>query len=205
MDKRVVIAVAGGSGSGKSTLVRQLSDMFGAAVAVLRQDDYYKPHSGLSFDERKALNYDSPDAFDTELLESHISALKNGEGVDVPIYDFARHDRSGLTHRVEPADVLIVDGIYLLADERLRSLSDLRVFIDADADMRLIRRIKRDVNERGRDLDGIIEQYVATVKPMHEAHIEPSRKFADVIVPMGGCNAAAVDMISKYISRCLSH
>ena len=205
MNKRVVIAIAGGSGSGKSTLVRQLSDMFGSAVAVLRQDDYYKTHGELSIAERRTLNYDSPDAFDTELLASHIKALKAGKGVDVPTYDFAKHDRRTETHRVEPADVLLVEGIYLLADERLRALSDLRVFIDADADMRLIRRIKRDVNERGRDLDGVIEQYVATVRPMHEAHIEPSKKFADVIVPMGGFNAAAVDMIGKCISRYLSN
>lgn len=193
--KPLIIGIAGGSGSGKTTLAERIAAHFGDRVAVLRHDDYYKAQSALSLSERATLNYDHPDAFETDLLVRHLTALSQGEEVDAPIYDYTVHDRSGNTRRVEPRDVILLEGILILSDEALRALLDIKLYVDTDADVRILRRIARDVKGRGRSLDSVISQYLATVKPMHEAFVEPSKKHADVIVPEGGENAVAFALI----------
>ena len=195
MKKPLIIGIAGGSGSGKTTLAERIAAHFGDSVATLRHDDYYKEQKGLSLAERAAINYDHPDAFDTELLISHLEALTRGVAVDAPIYDYTIHDRSEATRRVEPREVILLEGILILENEALRSLLDIKLFVDTDADVRILRRITRDVKGRGRSLDSVIGQYLATVKPMHEAFVEPSKKHADLIVPEGGENAVAFEMI----------
>lgn len=193
--KPLIIGIAGGSGSGKTTLAERIAAHFGDRVAMLRHDDYYKAQSALTLAERATLNYDHPDAFDTDLLVSHLAALAKGEAVDVPIYDYTVHDRSDATRRVTPRDVILLEGILILADAQLRELLDIKLYVDTDADVRILRRITRDVKGRGRSLDSVIDQYLATVKPMHEAFVEPSKKYADVIVPEGGENAVAFEFI----------
>ncbi len=193
--KPLIIGIAGGSGSGKTTLAERIAAHFGDSVAILRHDDYYRAQSALTLAERATLNYDHPDAFDTDLLVSHLSSLAKGEAVDTPIYDYTIHDRSETSRHVEPRDVILLEGILILADEGLRSLLDIKLFVDTDADVRILRRITRDVKGRGRSLDSVISQYLATVKPMHEAFVEPSKKYADVIVPEGGENAVAFELI----------
>lgn len=201
MADMLIIGVAGGSGSGKSTIVRLIAEKFGDAVTVLRHDDYYKAQHVLSPAERARQNYDCPEAFDTALMAEHIAALRAGQAIDCPVYDYTIHDRSGETRRIEPHRVLLIDGILVLADARLRELMDIRIFVDTDADVRILRRIRRDVNKRQRTLESVIEQYMATVKPMHEAYVEPSRKYADIIIPEGGHNLVALDMLENRIRQ----
>lgn len=195
-----VIGVAGGTGSGKSTLVRRLQEAFvGDDVATICHDYYYKAHPELTYEERTKLNYDHPRAFDTEMMVEHISALKNNVPIEHPVYSFVDHDRTKETVLVKPSKVLIVDGILIFENKQLRDLMDIKVFVDTDADIRLARRILRDVKERGRSMESVITQYTNTVKPMHEEFVEPSKKYADVIIPEGGFNSVAVAMLIRSI------
>ena len=202
MLKPLIIGIAGGSGSGKSTVAKNVADFLTtSSVAFIDMDAYYKNFSSLSLDERKKLNWDHPDAFDYDLLCAHLEALSAREAIDKPEYDFLTHLRSAEHTRVEPADVVVIDGILLFVDARVRELCDVKVFVDADADIRLIRRIERDTHVRGRPLDEIIEQYLSTVQPMHNEFVEPSKRYADVIVPRGGHNSVAIEMIIAKIQR----
>lgn len=195
-----VIGVAGGTGSGKSTLVKQLQEAFcDDDVATLCHDYYYKAHSELSYEERTKLNYDHPAAFDTDMLVEHIRALKSNVPIEHPVYSFVEHNRTAERVLVRPSRVIIVDGILIFENEELRNLMDIKVFVDTDADIRLARRILRDVCERGRTMHSVIEQYTNTVKPMHEQFVEPSKRYADVIIPEGGFNSVAVGMLIHNI------
>ncbi len=195
-----VIGVAGGTGSGKSTLVRCLQEAFkDDDVATLCHDYYYKAHPELTYDERTKLNYDHPAAFDTDMLVEHIRALKNNVPIEHPVYSFVEHNRTEETVAVKPSRVIIVDGILIFEHRELRELMDIKVFVDTDADIRLARRILRDVCERGRTMQSVIDQYTTTVKPMHEEFVEPSKKYADVIIPEGGFNSVAVGMLIESI------
>ena len=202
MDKIIVIGIAGGTGSGKTTITRQLVRHFGQDVSVIYHDNYYKAHHDLSYEERSKLNYDHPDAFDTDLMVHDLKELKMGHSVECPVYDFTIHDRSSSTLTIRPSRVIIVEGILIFASEELRNLMDIRIFVDTDADVRILRRIRRDVRERGRSLESVINQYLDTVKPMHEAFVEPSKRYADIIIPEGGQNQVAVDMV---IGRVQAH
>ena len=196
----IVIGVAGGSGSGKTTVVRRISESIGPdAVAVLDHDRYYRDRNDLRLEERAALNYDHPDGLETDLLVAHVKALKDGRPVEVPSYDFSRHARLANTETVTPRRAIIVEGILVFADAPLRALMDVKVFVDTDSDTRFIRRLSRDVAERGRTMESVIEQYQSTVKPMHLEFVEPSKRYADVILPQGGHNAVAVDMLLSLI------
>ena len=201
MDNILVIGIAGGSGSGKTTLMKRLVERFGNNVSVLSHDNYYKRHDELSFEERAVLNYDEPGALDTSLMVYQLDQLRHGVAIDCPVYDFVQHNRSDETIHVEPEKVIIVEGIMIFVDPDLRSLMDIKIFVDTDADIRLCRRIKRDVTKRGRTLESVITQYKQTVKPMHEMYVEPSKKFADLVVPEGGKNQVALDMIEGRIQR----
>ena len=202
MLKPLIIGIAGGSGSGKSTVARNVAEhLTTSSVAFIDMDAYYKNFTSLSLDERRKLNWDHPDAFDYDLLCSHLDALSKREAIEKPEYDFVTHLRRTEPTRVEPADVVVIDGILLFVDERVRELCDVKVFVDAEADIRLIRRIERDTHVRGRPLDEIIEQYLSTVQPMHLQFVEPSKRYADVIVPRGGHNAIAIEMIVAKIQR----
>jgi uridine kinase len=202
MLKPLIIGIAGGSGSGKSTVAKNVAEnLTTPSVAFIDMDAYYKHFPSLSLEERKRLNWDHPDAFDYDLLCSHLDALSKREAIEKPEYDFVTHLRRADTSRVEPADVVVIDGILLFVDETVRDLCDVKVFVDADADIRLIRRIERDTQVRGRPLDEIIEQYLSTVQPMHLQFVEPSKRYADVIVPRGGHNAIAIEMIVAKIQR----
>lgn len=200
--KPLVIGIAGGSGSGKSTIVRILRERFPGSVTVINHDDYYKAQHEMTYEERCKTNYDCPDAFDTPLMVEHLQALRRGESVDCPVYDYKIHDRSDEIRRIDSAPVIIVDGILILENPALRELMDIRLFVDTDADVRVLRRIRRDVNERKRTLDSVIMQYLTTVKPMHEMYVEPSRKYAHLVIPEGGRNLVAMEMLEK---RILSH
>jgi uridine kinase len=196
----IVIGVAGGSGSGKSTVVRRIIETLGTAdVTVLEHDRYYRDHPELRLEERAALNYDHPDSLETNLLVEHVQTLKAGRSVDVPVYDFARHTRQATRDRLSPRTAVIIEGILIFADAELRSLMDVKVFVDTDDDTRFIRRLQRDVSERGRTVDSVIDQYLSTVKPMHLEFVEPSKRYADVIVPEGGHNQVAIDMLMTLI------
>ena len=196
----VVIGVAGGTGSGKSTLVKRLQEAFrNDDVATICHDFYYKAHPKLTYEERTKLNYDHPDAFDTWLMVEHIKALKEGKAVECPTYSFVEHNRTEETLHIEPSKVIIVDGILIFENEELRNFMDIKVFVDTDADVRLARRILRDVRERGRSMESVISQYTTTVKPMHEQFVEPSKRYADVIIPEGGFNSVAVSMLIQNI------
>jgi len=202
MLKPLIIGIAGGSGSGKSTVARNVAELLTtSSVAFIDMDAYYKNFTSLSLEERRQLNWDHPDAFDYDLLCSHLEALSKRNAIDKPEYDFVTHLRRDKPTRVESADVIVIDGILLFVDNRVRDLCDVKVFVDADADIRLIRRIERDTHERGRPLDEIIEQYLSTVQPMHQEFVEPSKRYADVIVPRGGHNAIAIEMIVAKIQR----
>ena len=201
MEKILVIGIAGGTGSGKTTLMKNLIARFGDVVTVLSHDNYYRRHDELTYEERSALNYDEPAAMETELMVRHLDALRHWQEIDCPVYDFTVHNRSDETIRVVPRKVIIVEGILIFADEALRDLMDIRIFVDTDADVRLCRRIKRDVNKRGRTLESVLTQYQQTVKPMHEKYVEPSKKFADIVVPEGGKNQVALDMIMLRIQK----
>ena len=192
----VVIGIAGGSGSGKTTVVRRLKASLGDdKVSVLEHDRYYRQRSELRLEERASLNYDHPDSLETDLLVEHVRRLKAGEAIDAPQYDFARHNRLDERDPILPRSALIVEGILIFADAALRALMDVKVFVDADDDTRFIRRLQRDVAERGRTVQSVIDQYLSTVKPMHLEFVEPSKRYADIIVPQGGHNDVAIEML----------
>lgn len=195
-----VIGVAGGTGSGKSTLVKKLQEAFAEKdVITLSHDYYYKQNNDISLEERRKLNYDHPQSFDTGMMIEHVKALKDGVAIERPVYSFVDHNRLKERVRVIPAKVLIVEGILIFENKKLRDLMDIKVFVDTDADIRLARRILRDVRERGRSMESVVGQYIATVKPMHEEFVEPSKKYADVIIPEGGFNSVAVAMLIENI------
>ena len=201
MEKILVIGIAGGTGSGKTTLMKNIIARFGEDVSVLSHDNYYKRNDHLTFEERSRINYDEPCALDTSLMVYHLEQLRCGQPIDCPVYDFAQHNRSNETLQIVPKKVIIVEGILIFENEELRNLMDIRIFVDTDADIRLCRRIKRDVNKRGRSLESVLSQYQQTVKPMHEKYVEPSKKFAHLVVPEGGKNYVALDMIVDRIQR----
>lgn len=195
----MVIGIAGGTGSGKTTLTKRLVERFGADVSVLNHDNYYKAHDDMPFEERCKLNYDHPDSFDTDLLVRDLRLLKAGQAVQCPTYDYTVHNRSDVTIEVKPAKVVIVEGILIFENQALRDQMDVKLFVDTDADVRILRRLVRDVKERGRSLDSVVGQYLTTVKPMHEAFVEPSKRNADIIVPNGGENTTAIEMLAHHI------
>ncbi len=195
-----IIGVAGGTGSGKSTLVKRLRDAFASDdVVTLCHDYYYKAHTELTYEERTRLNYDHPQAFDTQMMVDHLKALKNNVPIEHPVYSFVEHNRMAETVSVKPSRVIIVDGILIFENKELRDMMDIKVYVDTDADLRLARRILRDVCDRGRTMQSVIDQYITTVKPMHEEFVEPSKKYADVIIPEGGFNSVAVAMLIENI------
>ena len=197
----LVIGIAGGTGSGKTTLMNNLIEKFSQDVTVLSHDNYYKRHDELTYEERCRLNYDEPAALETDLMSRHLEKLRQGQAIDCPVYDFTVHNRSNETVHIVPKQVIIVEGILIFEDQPLRELMDIRIFVDTDADVRLCRRIKRDVNKRGRSLESVLAQYQETVKPMHEKYVEPSKKYAHLVVPEGGKNLVALDMIEGRIRR----
>ena len=202
MDNNIlVIGIAGGTGSGKTTLMNNLIKTFQEDVTILSHDNYYKRHDDLTYEERCLLNYDEPAALETDLMARHLELLRQGQAIDCPVYDFTQHNRSDETIRIEPRKVIIVEGILIFENQPLRDLMDIRIFVDTDSDVRLCRRIKRDVNKRGRSLESVLTQYQETVKPMHEMYVEPSKKYANIIVPEGGKNLVALDMIMGRIQR----
>ena len=198
----IVIGIAGGTGSGKSTFTNRLKTEFGDNVAVVYHDNYYKRQDELPFEDRKKVNYDHPDAFETELLLEHLKKLRAGEAIECPIYDYSQHNRSDKTERIEPRKIILVEGILVLADARLREQIDIKVFVEADADERILRRIVRDVKQRGRDLDNIVDQYLTTVKPMHYLYVEPTKAMADIIIN-SGMNDVAFDIMRSKIQLLL--
>ena len=202
MEKDIlVIGIAGGTGSGKTTLMKNIVEHFGGNVTVLSHDNYYRRLDHLPMEERVKINYDEPAALETDLMARHLEQLRRGETIACPVYDFAQHNRSDETITIVPKSVIIVEGILIFENEELRNLMDVKIFVDTDADVRLCRRIKRDVNKRGRSLESVLTQYQETVKPMHEKYVEPSKKFANIIVPEGGKNLVALDMIIGRIKR----
>ena len=202
MDNNIlVIGIAGGTGSGKTTLMKNLIAEFAGDVTVLSHDNYYKRHDELTYEERCQLNYDEPAALETDLMARHLDLLRQGHAIDCPVYDFTVHNRSDETVHIVPKKVIIVEGILIFENEELRDLMDIRIFVDTDADVRLCRRIKRDVNKRGRSLESVLQQYQQTVKPMHDRYVEPSKKYAHMVVPEGGKNWVALDLIRGRIHR----
>ena len=204
MGSCLLIGVAGGTGCGKTTLISKISQEFGKTVTVLYHDNYYKKHVGMTYEERAKLNYDSPDAFDTDRMVEDLKKLKAGEAIDCPVYDFTVHNRSDKVLHVEPSPIILVDGILVLSDPRVCALLDIKVFVDTDADTRLIRRIRRDMTERKRSLESILSQYETTVKPMHDLYVEPCRRLADVVIPEGRPNDVAYRILSGSVSNYLS-
>ena len=198
----MIIGSAGGTGSGKTTLTLRLKERFGDDVSILSHDNYYKSHSDMPYEARTKLNYDHPDAFDTPRMIADLEALRRGEAIQSPTYDYTIHDRARETVEVRPTKVVVVEGILIFENRTLRDLMDIKIFVDTDADVRILRRITRDVKERGRSLDSVVTQYLTTVKPMHEQFVEPSKRFADIVVLEGGHNVVALDMI---IQRVRSH
>ena len=202
MDKNImIIGIAGGTGSGKTTLAENIARAFGDRVAIIAHDSYYRAQNDKSYEERCNQNYDHPDAFETDLLCRHLEALADGKAVDIPVYDYTVHNRSDKTERREPRAVVILEGILIFSDPELRDRMDLKIFVDTDADERILRRITRDTQSRGRSLESVINQYLTTVKPMHDAFVEPYKRYADIIVPGGGSNPAALDMIITRITK----
>ncbi len=199
MGNVLVIGIAGGSGSGKTTLTNQIAAQFPEDITVINHDNYYKAHDEMTYEERCRLNYDHPNSFDTELMIEHLKQLKEGKSVECPIYDYTIHNRSKNTLTIMPGKVFIVEGILIFENKELCDQMDIRIFVDTDADLRIIRRIRRDVMERARSLDSVINQYMDTVKPMHEQFVEPSKKNASIIVPEGGHNTVAMEMIMNQI------
>ena len=197
----LVIGIAGGTGSGKTTLMQRLVEKFGNDVTVLSHDNYYHRRDDMPFEQRCKVNYDEPAALETDLMARHLEALRHGQAIDCPVYDFSQHNRSNETVHIEPKPVIIVEGILIFENKQLRDLMDIKIFVDTDADVRLCRRIRRDVRERGRTLESVIEQYQTTVKPMHEKYVEPSKRHAHIVVPEGGKNAVALEMIEGRIRR----
>ena len=194
-----IIGIAGGTGSGKSTFTNRLKDIFKDQVTVLYYDNYYKAHNDLPFEERKKINYDHPDAFETDLLLEHLKMLKAGKSIECPVYDYKQHNRTEEVTIVEPRDIILLEGILVLADSRLRDQMDIKIFVEADADERILRRVVRDVKERGRDIDNIVEQYLTTVKPMHYLYVEPTRVYADLVIN-SGMNDMALDVMATKIN-----
>ena len=203
MEKILVIGIAGGSGSGKTTLLKNIIETFGPSITVISHDNYYKRHDEMTYEERCKLYYDEPAALETDLMVRQLDQLRRGESVECPVYDFTVHNRSDETITIHPEKVILVEGILIFENKELRDLMDIKIFVDTDADIRICRRIKRDVNKRGRSLESVITQYQQTVKPMHEKYVEPSKKYADIVVPEGGKNLVALAMIQGYISRFL--
>lgn len=196
----ITIGIAGGTGSGKTTITRRLLQRFPESVSVVYHDNYYKAHDDMTYEQRSHLNYDCPDAFDTELLLRDLAALRRGEEIRCPVYDYTVHNRSEKTVLVKPAPVVIVEGILIFEDRRICDLLDIKIFVDTDADVRILRRIVRDVRDRGRSLESVVDQYLTTVKPMHEMYVEPSKRNADIIIPEGGHNLVAMDMLIERIN-----
>ncbi|GAC1341822.1 MAG: uridine kinase [Myxococcales bacterium] len=196
----LTIGIAGGTASGKTTVARRLVErLAGHPVAFLDQDSYYRDLSGTPLAERRSFNFDHPDAFDTDLLVAHLRELQDGRAIEKPVYSFTEHSRTAETVRVNPGDAIIVEGILVLALEALRALIDVKVFVDSDADVRVIRRLSRDIKERGRELDSVIDQYFRTVRPMHFSFVEPSKRYADIIIPHGGNNEIAIEMVAGAV------
>lgn len=204
MHRPIIIGVAGGSGSGKTTVVRKLFEHFADSVALIEQDAYYKDQAHLTFEERLHTNYDHPHAFDHDLLIKHLHALLSYQPVEKPVYDYALHTRAAETIRVEPKNVIILDGILILEDKRLRELMNVKVFVDTDADVRILRRLERDIKKRGRTMESVIDQYLSVVRPMHMQFVEPSKRYADLIVPEGGYNEVAVKLLVNHIQTIIN-
>ena len=202
MSEIMIIGIAGGTGSGKTTITRKLMQRFGSDVTVIYHDNYYKAHHSMSYEERTKLNYDHPDAFDTDMLVEAVRELKKGHSITCPVYDYTIHDRSDRVITVKPAKVIIIEGILIFQSRELCDLMDIKIFVDTDADVRILRRIVRDVRDRGRSLESVVNQYLTTVKPMHEQFVEPSKRNADIIIPEGGHNQVALEMV---IERVRSH
>ena len=198
----VLIGIAGGTGSGKSTFTNRLKDAFRSNIAVLYHDNYYKSQDRIPFEERKKMNYDHPEAFETELLLEQLQMLKDGKNIKCPVYDYSQHNRSDKVVEVEPKKVILVEGILVFADERLRKMFDIKIFVEADADERILRRVIRDVKERGRDIEGVVEQYLTTVKPMHYLYVEPTKPLADVIIN-SGMNEVAFQLVKTNVEKIL--
>ena len=205
MSNILTIGIAGGTGSGKTTITKRIMERFGGNVSVVNHDNYYKAHDEMTYEERCKLNYDHPDAFENDLMIEHLKQLKAGKSVRCPVYDYTVHNRSKDTVVIKPAKVILVEGILILADKELCDQMDIRVFVDTDADVRILRRIVRDVKKRERTLESVIDQYLTTVKPMHEAFVEPSKKNAHIIIPEGGRNQVALDMVIGRIRQHLEH
>ena len=197
----MIIGVAGGTGSGKTSLTQAIAQRFGADVTVLNHDNYYRAHDEMPYEQRCQINYDHPDALETSLLVEHLRQLRAGQSIQCPVYDFSQHNRSRETVTVTPSRVIVVEGILIFAEPVLCDLMDIRIFVDTDADVRILRRIRRDVQQRGRSLDSVIDQYLATVKPMHEQFVEPSKRRADIIIPEGAHNPVALEMILNRIEN----
>ncbi len=205
MSKPVIIAVAGGSSSGKTTVVNKIiSNFLTEKVEVIRHDDYYKDQSEMTIEERRRINYDHPLSLDNDLFYSQVLDLVNGKSIDKPTYDFVELNRTKITEKIYPAEIIILEGILILEDERIRNLADIKIFVEADDDIRLIRRIKRDTTERGRTLDNVLNQYLSTVKPMHHAFVKPTKRYADIIIPNDYSHDVAVDLIKAKIFTILN-
>ncbi|MBR2685512.1 MAG: uridine kinase [Erysipelotrichaceae bacterium] len=207
MNKPLIIGIAGGTASGKSTVAQSIYKKYAEtkSVIIIKQDDYYKDQSHLTMEERIKTNYDHPLAFDNELLVKHLDMLRNGLPIEKPTYDFVNHTRSSVTEYIEPADVIILEGLFVLESEFIRDRLDIKIFVDTEADIRFIRRLKRDIEDRGRTLDGVITQYTTTVKVMHDLFIEPSKRYAHVIIPEGGNNTVAIDLLITKIDSIIEH
>ena len=201
MENILVIGIAGGSGSGKTTLMNNIVSRFADNITVLSHDSYYRRHDDMTYEERCGLNYDEPAALETDLMVRHLDQLRKGEAIDCPVYDFTVHNRSDEVTRIEPRKVIIVEGILIFQNRELRDLMDIRIFVDTDADIRLCRRVKRDVNKRGRSLESVLSQYQETVKPMYEKYVEPSKKYAHILVPEGGKNTIAQEFIISLLEK----
>ena len=201
MDNILVVGIAGGSGSGKTTLMNNIVGRFEEKITILSHDSYYKRHDDMTYEERCQLNYDEPAALETDLMVRHLEQLRRGQAIDCPVYDFTVHNRSDAVTRIEPSRIIIVEGILIFENEALRDLMDIRIFVDADADIRLCRRAKRDVNKRGRSLESVLQQYQETVKPMYEKYVEPSKKYAHILVPEGGKNTIAQEFIISLLEK----
>ena len=207
MSKPIIIGIAGGSASGKTTLAQKIKETFAdeKSVTILRQDSYYKDQAEMTFEQRLETNYDHPFAFDNDLLIEHLHMLINGQCIEKPIYDFVHYTRSSATETVYPSDVIVLEGLFVLEDENIRELLNIKTYVETAADVRFIRRLLRDVKERGRSLDSVVTQYMNTVRVMHDSFIEPSKRYADIIIPEGGKNTVAVDLLTTKISSIIHH
>jgi len=197
----LVVGIAGGSASGKTTVVNKVKEFFGDNITVIGHDNYYKAHNDMTYEERTLLNYDHPNAFDTERMIEDVKKLKKGETVEIPVYDYSVHNRSEETQTIKPQSVVVLEGILLLYDGRLRDLMDVKIFVDAPADERLVRRIKRDMAERDRSLQSVLSQYQDTVRPMHEQFVEPTKAYADIIIPRGGDNHVGIGILQSFLEK----